>query len=310
MNNPKCHICGSESEYFLKKDGFDEYICTKCHLSFIHPQPTAEWLKDEVYSLESGYQKNKTVDLSKEKEGKRYGRPLDYMALRRPNGKLLDVGCSSGQVMYWARKRGLKPAGVEINKRTADLAKENGFEVYNGFLENSSFERNSFDSIFLGDVMEHVNNPRQFVNDARAFLKPNGLIVISTPNINCFWSKFTLTLYKLFKIPWTSATPPHHLFQFSFENLNILMQEFGFVPEKVFYLPPPSLKYELGSLHLYKRYKQNKNIKNLLFMFFAFGLYTIMYGLNWIKYLFIKKDFQMTVVYSMRANKEHKKWQN
>lgn len=300
MINPKCHICKSDSVFLLKKDGFDEYLCPKCDLSFVYPQPEAEWLRDNVYSLESGYQGNKTTDLSIEKEGKRYGRPLDYMAEKRPVGKLLDVGCSSGQVMYWARKRGLKPSGVEINKRTADMARENGFEVFNGFLADADFERGSFDLIFLGDVIEHVNNPRQFVGEAKEFLKQDGLLVISTPNVDCFWSKFTLWMYQAFKIPWTSATPPYHLFQFSFDNLNNLMMEQGFESEKAFFLPPPSLKYELGSLHLYKAYKNNKNLKNLLFMIFAFGAYTKTYVLNWLIQPFHKKDFQMTVVYSLK----------
>jgi len=297
--NPRCLIDGEEAVFLLKKDGYDEYICPKCSLSFVHPQPKAEWLRDEVYSLESGYQRNKVVDLSKEKESKRYGRPLDYMAKHKPNGLFLDVGCSSGQVMYWANKRGLNPSGVEINKRTADMARENGFPVFNGFLKDSNFSKNSFDTAFLGDVIEHVNNPREFIGEVKSFIKPDGLVVISTPNVNCFWSKTTLWLYRIFNIPWTSATPPYHLFQFSYENLNILMNEFDFKPEKVFYLPPPSLMYEIGSLHLYKEYKNNKTIKNWLYMMFAFGLYTVVYGLNWIKFVFIKKDFQMTVVYSL-----------
>lgn len=297
--NPKCLICGEETVFLLKKDGFDEYICSKCGLSFVHPQPKAEWLRDEVYSFESGYQGNKTSNLSIENEGKRFGRPLDFVALKKPNGEMLDVGCSNGQVMYWAKKRRLKPSGVEINKRTALMAKENGFDVFNGFLKDSNFQKNSFDLAFLGDVIEHVNNPKEFIGEVKSFLKPDGLVVVSTPNINCFWSKTTLWLYRIFNIPWTSVTPPYHLFQFSYENLNILMKEFNFEPEKVFYLPPPSLRYELGSLHLYKKYKQEKNLKNLFYMFFAFSLYTFVYALNWLKFIFIKKDFQMTVVYSL-----------
>lgn len=302
MMNPKCHICSHEARFLLTKDGFDEYLCQNCSLSFVYPQPEAEWLKTEVYSLESGYQRNKTVDLSIERENKRYGRVLNYMAEGRPGGTLLDVGCSSGQVMYWARNRGLKPKGVEINKRTADMAAKNGFEVYNGFLENAPFEKNSFDLIFLGDIIEHVNDPREFLKEVVSFLKPRGLVVISTPNVNCFWSKLTFQFYKLFKIPWTSATPPYHLFQFSFENLNMLTSEFGLMPERAFFLPPPSLKYELGSLHLFKKYKENKSPHAWFYMVFAFSLYTLAYALNLISHLFVKKDFQMSVVYS-QSNK-------
>jgi SAM-dependent methyltransferase len=221
------------------------------------------------------------------------------MAEHKPNGRLLDVGCSSGQVMYWARKRGLKPVGVEINKRTADLAIQNGFEVFNGFLENAPFEKRSFDLIFLGDVIEHVNDPRKFALEAKSFLKEDGLLVISTPNVDCVWSDATLSLYKLFGIPWTSATPPYHLYQFSFDNLNLLMGEFHFKNKKTFFLPPPSLRYELGSLHLLSKWKKDKKISNLLFAFFSYGLYSIVYILNFISHPLRKKDFQMSAIFEM-----------
>jgi len=295
--NPKCYICGSDSKFLLKKDGFDEYICNRCDLSFVHPQPTAEFLKTDVYSLESGYQRNKSADLSIEKPGKRYGRVLDFIAKEKPGGNLLDVGCSTGQFMYWARQRGFNCKGVEINKRTAETARQNGFDVFNGFLHEAVFESESFDVIFLGDVIEHVNNPRSFLKDAVSFLKKDGLLVISTPNVNCVWSKCTLLLYNMFNIPWTSATPPYHLFQFSFENLNLLTSEFKLTNAKTFFLPPPSLRYELGSLHLLGKWKKEKTISSFIFMLFSYTAYTVAYILNLVIYPFHKKDFQMSAIY-------------
>jgi 2-polyprenyl-3-methyl-5-hydroxy-6-metoxy-1,4-benzoquinol methylase len=295
---PLCHLCDTPSNFLMNKDGYDEYLCPKCSLSFVHPQPTADWLRDEVYSLESGYQKNKTSDLSIAKEGMRFGRVLDFVAKNKPNGSFLDIGCSSGQVMHWARKRGLKPVGIEINKRTADIARQNSFEVFNGFLEDSQFEKTSFDIIFMGDVIEHVNNPRKFVFDAMQYLKKDGYIVISTPNVDCLWSHVTLGLYRLFGIPWTSLTPPYHLFQFSLSNLSTLLSEFNFTVEKAFFLPPPSLRYELGSLHLLKRWKENRTIQNALFAGISYGLYTIVYALNFVLHPLLVRDFQMSVVYT------------
>ncbi len=295
--NPPCHICGTSSAFFMSKDGFDEYLCPKCHLSFVFPQPSAQWLAEEIYSLESGYQRNKSSDLSRENEGLRFGRVLDYVAKTKPGGRFLDVGCSSGQVMYWARKRGLVPSGVEINKRTADIALANGFPVFNGFLENAPFEKKSFDVVFLGDVIEHVNNPREFISEVVSFLKPNGIIAISTPNVDCAWSHVTLWFSKVFNIPWTSATPPYHLFQFNHKTLSMLMDEFGMSTQKAFFLPPPSLRYELGSLHLLKRYKKEKTFGSALSMIFAFSVYILVYGVNFILHPILKKDFQMSVVY-------------
>ncbi len=295
--HPLCHICKTQSVFFMNKDGFDEYVCPSCKLSFVFPQPSAEELKEKVYSYESGYQGNKKPDLSSVPEEKKRVETMDLLSKRKPNGKLLDVGCSSGGFMFSARKRGFSCEGVEINKRTADIATANGFEVFQGFLENAPFNKESFDVINLGDIIEHVNDPRFLLKTCAGLLKPNGIIVISTPNVDCFWSKATLWLYRVFNIPWASATPPHHLFQFNFENLNRLLAEQGFENTHQIFSRPRSLKYELGSLHLLKKWKSDKTVGNLLYMLFAFSIYSGLYGLNVVFKPFLRKDFQMVVFY-------------
>ena len=59
-----CHICGQETEYFLKKDSFSFQRCPSCGLVFVHPQPEEKHLHEEVYSKKVGYQKHKKKDLS------------------------------------------------------------------------------------------------------------------------------------------------------------------------------------------------------------------------------------------------------
>ena len=277
--NPSCHICSTPTAFLMKKDGFDEYICPKCDLSFVHPQPSAEWLKDKVYSYESGYQSNQKADLSATSLDERTAKALDILAEKRPGGTFLDVGCSNGKLMYWAKKAGFSPKGVEINKRTADMAKANGFDVHQGFIETCPFKKGSFDAVYMGDVIEHVNSPRDFVRACTSFLKPDGIMAISTPNMDCLWSKLGLWLYRTFKIPWACVTPPHHLFQFSYENLSTLLAESGFKPIASTYDGPNKLKYELGSLHLYGEWKKKRTLGSLLFMVFSYAMYSIIFGL-------------------------------
>ncbi|MBX4195816.1 class I SAM-dependent methyltransferase [Candidatus Parcubacteria bacterium] len=296
--NPKCHICGTPSDFLMRKDGFDEYICGKCGLSFVYPQPDKEWLRDNVYSYESGYQANKNADLSETPIDKVSRKILAFLGREKPKGRILDVGCSSGQFLYWARERGFETAGVEINKRTADIARSNGLDVYNGFLEDATFAKKSFDILFIGDVIEHVNDPRSFLKKAQEFLKDDGIIVISTPNTDCFWCRETLFLYRWFGIPWAPATPPHHLWQFGFGNQNMLMRELGMEHVYAFFSPPPSLRYELGSLHLYKDWKAKKSIGSLLFMLFSFSVYAVAFALNLVLSPVLSRDFRMIVFYA------------
>ena len=298
MTNPKCHICDTNSFFLLNKDNFDLYECPNCRLVFVWPQPTQEFLTNNYYSLESGYMSNRArQDLSKDKEQDRVKFIFDIFEKNKKNGIMLDVGCGNGQMLYWAEKRGIKGKGIEINKRTADRAKEYGFDVWNGFLETAPFERESFDFIFLGEIIEHVNNPREFVDKCSSFLKRGGLIGITTPNIDCPWSKTNLWLYKIFGIPWSSVTPPYHLFQFNPNNLDILMKESGFdlIASKFLRIPP--LKYELGMLHLLKRYKKTKKLKDLFFAIFSYGIYTINHLIFRMLHFVFDKDFQMVRVY-------------
>jgi SAM-dependent methyltransferase len=209
------------------------------------------------------------------------------------------VGCGNGQMMYWAKKRGFSPYGVEVNRRTADWAVQNGFTVYNGFLENAPFEKHSFDLVFLGEIIEHVNDPRMFVRAVAGFLKPDGYVAVTTPNLDCLWSKMTFQLYRLFGIPWSSVTPPYHLFQFGPRNLDDLLMQEGFAMEREWFFHIPPLRYELGMLHLLKRYKESRRFGDFLFMAFSYAVYAIVWAFFRIAHPFMKKDFQMVKVYGL-----------
>jgi 2-polyprenyl-3-methyl-5-hydroxy-6-metoxy-1,4-benzoquinol methylase len=297
-----CRVCSTPSSFLLDKDGFDLYECPNCRLVFVHPQPTPESLSKDLYSYESGYQSNRAVqDLSRDAEQKRVSLPFDYFEKVSPRGKMLDVGCGNGQMLYWAKRRGFSGAGVEVNKRTADWAVKNGFTVHNGFLENAPYEKHSFDVAFLGEIIEHVNDPRNFIRDAASFLRPGGHVAITTPNIDCAWSKTTFKMHEWFGIPWSSVTPPYHLFQFNPENLDRLMREEGFTLEKEWFLHIPPLRYELGMLHVLKRYKKSRKFSDLLFMAFAYATYVPLYAFFRAAHPFMKKDFQMVKVYRKQS---------
>ncbi len=292
---PICIICQTPSPLLLNKDGYDLYKCPLCLLVFVYPRPKIKFLQDKVYSYESGYQSNKKGNFTNHPKDKKTQRIFDSLETK---GNLLDIGCSSGEFMHYGQVRGFSSYGVELNRRTAEVAKAQGLNVYNGFLEDAKYADDFFDVIFLGDIIEHVLSPQNLIKECSRILKKDGIIVISTPNLDCWWSKSTFLLYKLFKIPWSSVTPPYHLFQFSFDNLNKFMKQKGFDKTSEFFLRPPRLMYELGSLHMLKRFKEIKSLLYFIYIFLAFKLYMILYLLDILFTPLKKKDFSMIVFYT------------
>ncbi len=292
-----CLICNSQTSFFLKKDGYSYQKCPVCGLVFVHPQPSELQLREDIYSERAGYQKHKKKDLSAIKENSHIKKILDFLAQNDIHGKILDTGCSSGIFLYFAKQRGFEIYGVELNELTAQIAIANGLNVKIGTLKSAQYADNFFDVIFLGDIIEHVPSPRALLLECQRILKSNGILVISTPNLDSFWARATFKLYMWFKIPWSVLTPPHHLFQFSEDNLKLFLKNNNFSFEVVWYRRPPPLKYELGHLHLLGKWKREKTFWNFLFMFFAFAAYTKLYVLDILITPFKKKDFGMIAIF-------------
>lgn len=295
---PKCQICSSDQTVFLmKKEQWPLYQCQGCGLIFVFPLPSDQYLREEVYSTKSGYQRKKSSNRFKNKPTPRFERFLNFIEKDGNGRKILDVGCSSGEFLYFAQKKGYQVWGVEVNEKTAHMAINDGLNVFIGSLREAAFENIFFDYILIGDVLEHVPDPSKLLAECTRILKKGGKIIISTPNVDCFWSQATLWLYKVFKIPWSSADPPGHLFYFSSDNLDLLMKNFYFKPLVRWYNKKLDLRHEVGCTHLWRRFKDHKTIKNLTFLIFAFWVYFIFYFFDSLIRPFKKQDFIATIVY-------------
>lgn len=99
---------------------------------------------------------------------------------------VLEVGCDCGANL--AEIGNLFPKsrlfGLEINPGAAAVASGFG-EVQTGNIEdyNLAYERQSFDYIIFGDVLEHLRDPERAVAYCRCFLKPQGKVIASVPNL-------------------------------------------------------------------------------------------------------------------------------
>ena len=99
---------------------------------------------------------------------------------------VLDVGCGTGATLLHIKNlyNNANLFGIEVNKSSAKIAKifANVLDVN---IENIElpYERNFFDYIILGDVLEHLKDPWKVLKLLSKYLKDTGIILASIPNI-------------------------------------------------------------------------------------------------------------------------------
>lgn len=228
--------CNSGTRPLAKTGVASQYLqCEECGLAFVRYQPAASGLElqylEDSSSTVSYYQATARADRLT------FRRRLRLMAkFQSHKGRLLDVGCSIGTLMSVARAIGWEAEGVEPNPKAADLARQQGFQVYGGFL-TVDFARQhmgGYQCVVMSDVIEHFPDPLEAVRLARELLAPEGFLLISTPNVESYWcKKFQLK-------------PLEHLHLFNSRNLRLLLEREAL---KIYRLEETSRRRSLGQLN-------------------------------------------------------------
>lgn len=96
---------------------------------------------------------------------------------------LLEIGIGEGNFLRLARDHGFEVQGVELNPRGAERARALGFKVHELTLEELSEKTpERFDAICSFQVLEHVPDPRSFLQGMIHMLRPGGRLILSVPN--------------------------------------------------------------------------------------------------------------------------------
>lgn len=150
-----------------------------------------------------------------------------YLEAFRRRGRILDVGCGRGHhLREWMRFQD-EGIGVEPVEAVARRARqETGLDIRAGTLEGQAFPSESFDAIAFCHVLEHVDDPRSTLREARRVLKPGGEIVLWLPNLDSL-------LRPPFGRDWMPYDVPRHLWHFTPLRLARLLKECGLQPVEI-----------------------------------------------------------------------------
>lgn len=232
MEKVNCDLCGADAPLilFTREDRFSgqdfQFVtCSKCGLIYLRLRPTQDEL---ARYYPSDYEAYYLIDKSKADSSQWHIRraldlQLRFVEQHTPHkGKLLDVGCATGNFMEIARDSGWQVQGIEPIETAAKIAREYyHLDVITSTLEAASLEGESFDVITMWDVLEHLPNPKNTLYRCQELLKPGGLLVFSIPNLKSF-DRY------LFGKNWIGWDAPRHFNLFTDSTLHQLLEITGF----------------------------------------------------------------------------------
>ena len=136
-------------------------------------------------------------------------------------GDVLDVGCRDGYFSQLFERKGCRLTSIDIERSYAkcDIVDAN---------DPLPYPNNSFDLIWCSEVIEHLENPGQVIEEFRRVLKPHGKAVLTTPNSQ-FWLYGVL---KPFGLTPQKLQNPTHLHFFGLDDLKKFSPTniYGFFP--------------------------------------------------------------------------------
>jgi len=140
----------------------------------------------------------------------------------RLGGRVLDIGCGSGAYLDFLASLGWTCHGIEPGPNSRAYATEVlGLTTHQGPLETCRFPDSFFDVVTMWHVIEHLSDPLGTLHEIRRILKPDGVVMLRTPNVKSWEAR-------LFRGNWYGLDPPRHFFLFAPATMRTLLARSGF----------------------------------------------------------------------------------
>lgn len=259
LHHDHCPLCASAAisasltvkDHSITGETFELWRCAGCDFLFTQDPPVPE---------EAGryYEGEEYISHSDNQEGlinKLYHTARDYMLGRKyalvermSKGKrLLDYGTGTGYFTDFMVRKGYIARGIEIDEGARKYGSEKfGITVDAPEALFDSLETGSFDVITLWHVLEHLYDPKKYLQRFFELLDSEGKLIIAVPNHKSIDAK-------TYREDWAAYDVPRHLWHFSPATMRKMVATAGFrvvatrhMPLDPFYVSIMSQKYKNG----------------------------------------------------------------
>jgi 2-polyprenyl-3-methyl-5-hydroxy-6-metoxy-1,4-benzoquinol methylase len=264
FENKNCPVCTHSSfsrfiiceDFTVSHERFIIVSCDACGFKFTNPRPSetvlGNYYKAEEYISHTNTRRGivaRLYHLVREHTLRQKVKLLESYATK---GSVLDFGCGTGMFLNACKRAGWQVVGIEPDSGARTIAGQMISGIYDSksSLEASGFS--TFDVITLWHVLEHVSDLTETIAFLHHKLKDGGVLIIAVPNHLSYDAL-------VYKEHWAAYDVPRHLYHFSLQTLNALLEKNGFrmlksLPMKFdsFYVSMLSEKYRSGSINYFR----------------------------------------------------------
>jgi len=256
----ECESCGSlDHDLIGTKRGWHLRQCKSCGLVAVKPLPDEDALR-RIYQMSAGYYVTASRDLSATSPDAAIDLHRLLKGIGIKVGKLFDVGCSTGALIFHLRRFGWDVMGCDVNADAVAIARSSGLDVYHGSIDDVDCEQRHFDAVNMSDVLEHVKSPGRTLQRVHSLLNERGVLVLRIPNAGCGFARSTLFLSKITRLPWAQSEAPYHLFEYSHQSIKGILEKTGFHVETILFEGKSPFLYTIGGMGYFDELKREMKL--------------------------------------------------
>lgn len=200
-----CKLCGKGGNAIRYKLRMaDVVVCNHCQFHYTTYQ-------DDEYANVSAHSEKEVLDdiavqyiqQKLESNAQRFDHHLKVVKTFSGNaGKLLDIGFGGAVFLRKAKELGFDTYGIELDKQYILYAQQvlQLENVYQIPLQDAFWQQKHasfFDAVVLWDVIEHVNDPKQMLEQIAVVMRRGGKLYIDTPCRDAFYHRFSEWLFRV-----------------------------------------------------------------------------------------------------------------
>lgn len=196
-------------DYFLTGEKFKIFQDPHTGLMKTVPQPPreklCEYYKSEDYLSHQDDAKSAFAKAYKAVKRQRLKAKAKTVKKYVQNGRHLDIGTGTGDLVKFLHDSGVSSTGVELEDNARKIASRKQIRV---FKDTQNLDDGMYSVVTMYHVLEHVDDLKEQVQELRRLISPDGYLILALPNYDSADAK-------IFQEHWAGYDVPRHLYHFN-----------------------------------------------------------------------------------------------